>query len=157
MPAHTLWWRWSHDWNHHLKIYRLLEASLVNTLPSLIQNILSSPIPFQQVRLPRTHYVYQIWQQKKESVPRQSLSEAQVIYRQYRLKCELVFPGNTTWVLIRTVLLYYYTTYGELVFSKRKTYLMIFDDDKIIKIFKNYKNIIKGENPHTPPKGSNYL
>lgn len=26
---------------------------------------------------------------------------------------------------------------------------MIFDDDKIIKIFKNYKNIVKGENPHT--------
>lgn len=76
-------------------------------------------------------------------------STRQVIYRQYRLKCELVFPGNPTRVLIRTVLLYYYTTYGELVFSKRKTYLMIFDDDKIIKIFKNYKNIVKGENPHT--------
>lgn len=87
MSAHTWWWLWwsrnnwaqrgTHDWNHHLKICRLFEASLVNTLPSFIQNILSSPIPLQQVILPRTHYVYQIWQQKKESVPRQSLSEAQ--------------------------------------------------------------------------------
>lgn len=27
---------------------------------------------------------------------------------------------------------------------------MIFDDKIIIKIFKNYKNIVKGENPHHP-------
>lgn len=46
-----------------------------------------------------------------------------------------------------TIILLYYI-WRACFFKKKKTYLMIFDDDKIIKIFKNYKNIVKGENPH---------
>ena len=53
------------DLNHYLKeICRLFEASLVNILPPLIQNILSSLISklssLLQVILSRTHCKYQI-------------------------------------------------------------------------------------------------